>query len=122
MPTLDDIAKFINSVGLPTALVTVALFAVWYFARIFATHAPSIVAAHNALTESLKDTTEKQADTQCRQTELLEEMHGTITMSSDGLYHAANAIEELADTEEQKRRVAVHTAEMRRRLGARDRK
>ena len=48
MPTLDEIAKFINTVGMPTALVTAALFAVWYFARMLAKHGsfPAVLPKH----------------------------------------------------------------------------
>lgn len=123
MPDLETISKFINTVGLPIALVVAAAALVWYVIRLCAPHVPTIVAAHTDLTNSLKTTTERQADAaelsavnSAKQTEILDEMRTTIHIHGDGLWSAANALEELATTEEQRKSVRVHTELMRRKL------
>jgi uncharacterized membrane-anchored protein YhcB (DUF1043 family) len=88
---MDELAQFIERLGLPVGLVVVALFAIWRIARFLAPLGQKVVVKHIEFLDATKTQQARTVDAIERQTELLSGISRTNKSSLDHLANAAKS-------------------------------
>jgi hypothetical protein len=84
---MDQLAQFIERLGLPVGLVVVALFGIWRIARFLAPLGKQVVSKHIEFLDATENQQARTVDAIERQTELL----SGISRTNKSLDHLANA-------------------------------
>lgn len=92
---MEELAQFIERLGLPVGLVVVALFAIWRIARFLAPLGQQVVGKHIEFLDATKTQQARTVDAIERQTELL----SGISRTNKSLDHLANAAKSALDND-----------------------
>lgn len=92
MPSLEDVGKFINNVGLPGAIVIGGMIIAWRVCVFLAPIVKDMANRHNTFVDKTAETQSQQAETQSQQAETQRLMLDQITEAKEQLSTIGNTL------------------------------